>query len=87
MAVIVVGDIDPAEIERLITQHFSGLQPGGAPRTVYPIPDHADTRYVSVSDVEAQGSSVSVTHKGPLRRCARPATTAGLWCARCCIRC
>ncbi len=30
MAVIVVGDIDPAEIERLITQHFSSLQPGGA---------------------------------------------------------
>ena len=46
MAVMVVGDIDPAEIERLITQHFSSLQPGGAPRTVYPIPDHADTRYV-----------------------------------------
>jgi zinc protease len=67
MAVIVVGDVDPAEIERLITQHFSGLQPGGAPRTVYPIPDHAETRYVSVSDVEAQGSSVSVTLKGPLQ--------------------
>ena len=66
MAVVVVGDINPAEIEGLITQHFSGLQPGGAPRTVYPIPDHADTRYVAVSDVEAQGSSVSVTFKGPL---------------------
>ena len=66
MAVVVVGDINPAEIEGLIKQHFSGLQPGGAPRTVYPIPDHADTRYVAVSDVEAQGSSVSVTFKGPL---------------------
>jgi zinc protease len=66
MAVIVVGDIDPAEIERLITQHFSSLQAGGKPRTVYPIPDHTDTRYVSVSDVEAQGSSVSISHKGPL---------------------
>jgi zinc protease len=66
MAVIVVGDIDPAEIEGLIKQYFSGLQPGGSSRTVYPIPDHADTRYVSVSDVEAQGSSISVTHKGPL---------------------
>jgi zinc protease len=68
MAVIVVGDIDPAEIERLVRQHFSGLAAGGAPRTVYPIPDHSDTRYVSVSDVEAQGSSVSVTHKGPLQK-------------------
>src|SRR6185503_9238742 len=45
---------------------FSSLEPGGAPRTVYPIPEHQDTRYVSVSDVEAQGSSVSVTLKGPL---------------------
>ena len=66
MAVIVVGDIDPSEIEKLVTEHFSALQPGGAPRTVYPIPDHGDTRYVAVSDVEAQGSSVSVTMKGPL---------------------
>ena len=65
MAVIVVGDIDPAEIQTLITQHFSGLQPGGAPRTVYPIPEHADTRYVALSDKEAQGSAVSVTIKGP----------------------
>ena len=73
MAVVVVGDIDPAEIERLITQHFSSLQAGGAPRTVYPIPDHSDTRYASVSDVEAQGSSISVTHKGPLP----PLRTAG----------
>jgi zinc protease len=66
MAVIVVGDIDPAEIERLIRQHFSGLEAGGAPRTIYPIPEHPETRYVAVSDVEAQGSSVSVTFKGPL---------------------
>jgi len=66
MAVIVVGDINPSDIEGLIKEHFSSLQPGGAPRTVYPIPEHSDTRYVSVSDVEAQGSSVSITHKGPL---------------------
>jgi zinc protease len=66
MAVIVVGDIEPGEIEGLIKQYFSSLEPGGAPRTVYPIPEHQDTRYVSVSDVEAQGSSVSVTLKGPL---------------------
>jgi zinc protease len=66
MAVIVVGDIDPVVIEKQITENFSGLQPGGAPRTVYPIPEHADTRYVAVSDVEAQGSAVSVTMKGPV---------------------
>lgn len=66
MAVIVVGDVDPTEIERLIRQYFSGLTPGGPGRTVYPIPDHADTRYVVITDREAQGSSVSVTIKGPL---------------------
>jgi zinc protease len=66
MAVIVVGDIDPTEIEGQIREHFSSLQAGGAPRAVYPIPDHADTRFVAVSDVEAQGSSVSVTYKGPV---------------------
>jgi zinc protease len=66
MAVIVVGDIDPAEIERLVTRHFSSLEPGGVAHTVYPIPEHVDTRFLAVSDVEAQGSSVSITHKGPL---------------------
>jgi zinc protease len=73
MAVVVVGDIDPADIERLVRQHFGGLESGGAPKTVYPVPDHADTRLVAVSDVEAQGSSVSITHKGPLQ----PLRTAG----------
>ena len=88
MAVIVVGDIDPAEIQTLITQYFSGLQPGGAPRTVYPIPEHADTRYVALSDKEAQGSSVS-DHDTSARRRVEDGwpTIAGRWCARCCIRC
>jgi zinc protease len=66
MAVIVAGDIDPSEIERLIRQHFSTLQAGGKPQVVHPIPPHPETRVVSVSDVEAQGTSVSVTHKQPL---------------------
>ena len=34
---------------------------------MHPIPPHQDTRYVSVSDREAQGSSVTVYHKRPLR--------------------
>jgi len=67
MAVIVAGDIDPFETERLIGQHFSGLEPGGRPREVHAIPAHEETRYASLSDVEAQGSSVSVTIKQPLR--------------------
>ena len=66
MAVIVVGDLDPDEIERLIRQRF-GADAGGARRrgTAFPIPPHRDTRFVTVSDREAQGTSVSVIFKGP----------------------
>ncbi len=68
MAVIVVGDVDPADIERQIREHFSPFQAATAsPRTVYPIPTHQDTRYVFVSDREAQGSSVTLVFKRPLQ--------------------
>ena len=66
MAVIAVGDLDPDEIERLIRQKF-GAMPGtpGAQRKPFPIAPHRDTRYVVVSDREAQGTTVNVVYKGP----------------------
>jgi zinc protease len=67
MAVIAVGDLNPDEIERMIRQRFGPL-PGGrgaAPRRNFPIPPHRDTRFVTVSDREAQGTTVSVIYKGP----------------------
>ena len=66
MAVIAVGDLDPAAIESLIRQRF-GAMPGtkGATRRPAEIPPHRDTRFVTVSDREAQGTSVSVIMKGP----------------------
>jgi zinc protease len=68
MAVIVVGDIDPAAVEKLVQQHFGPLMaPGPSERAVYPIPTHQDTRFVTVSDPEAQGSSVTVLYKRPLQ--------------------
>jgi zinc protease len=68
MAVIVVGDIDPTAIEAQIQEHFGGLKArGNAERVTHPIPPHQETRYVSVSDREAQGSVVSVLIKRPLR--------------------
>ena len=68
MAVVVAGDIDAVEIEGLIAKHFGPLAAGPrAPRPPSPIPPHDDTRYVFVSDREAQGSSVTVLHKRPLR--------------------
>ena len=69
MAVIVVGDLDPAGAEALIRTHFGTLPARpSAPRTVYPVPAHADTRYVVVSDPEAQASSISIVHKRPIEK-------------------
>ena len=67
MAVIVVGDIEVAAAEALVRTNFSSM-PAQSPatRAVYEIPSHAETRYVSVSDKEAQSSSVTVMYKRPL---------------------
>jgi zinc protease len=68
MAVVAVGDLDPADIERQIREHFGSLKPRRTTvRQTYPIPTHQETRYVSVADREAQGSTVSVMIKRPLR--------------------
>ena len=66
MAVIAVGDFEPAAMEILIRAHFGGL-PSRPPadRTAYPVPPHQDTRLAVVSDPEAQGSSVSIMRKYP----------------------
>ena len=67
MAVIAVGDFDPADMEARIRAAFGGLPAAApAPRAVYPVPLYPDTRYVAVSDREAQGSSVTIVHKRPL---------------------
>src|SRR5262245_48911183 len=68
MAVIVVGDIEVAKAEALVREHFSGIPTRPpATRAVYEIPNHQDTRYVSLSDRELQASSVTIMHKHPLR--------------------
>lgn len=67
MGVVVVGDVDPAAMERLVREHFGPLRAAArAARPAYPIPTHQETRYASVSDPEAQGSSVTLIHKLPL---------------------
>jgi zinc protease len=67
MAVIVVGDIEVAAAEALVRKNFSSM-PSRPPaeRTVFDIPSHQETRYVSTSDKEAQSSSVTVMYKRPL---------------------
>jgi zinc protease len=66
MAVVAVGDIDPAAMETLVRRHFGALPAAPpAPRTLYPVPLDPEPRYVAVSDREAQGSSVTVVYKRP----------------------
>jgi len=67
MAVVVVGDIEPIATEALVRSQFLD-QPRGpdAARPVNPVPRHDDTRYVSLSDPEAQGSTVAIVQKRPL---------------------
>ena len=65
MAVVVVGDIDPAEAEGLLRAQFSAIPRHGTPvesvdRTV---PPHAGTLYSLVTDPEAQGWSVTLGFK------------------------
>jgi zinc protease len=68
MAFIVVGDIEPQEVEKQIRTHFGPLKAAASgPRPAAPIPAHPEVRYAIVMDREAQGSSISLYHKRPKR--------------------
>ena len=67
MAFIVVGDIDPQEVEAEIRKHFGSLKSAAGARQPAPVPAHQEIRYAIVMDREAQGSSISVYHKRPRR--------------------
>jgi zinc protease len=75
MAVIAVGDIDPAEIESLIVKEFGGLQKPAtaAPDRIYEVPLHDQLLSKVATDPEAQQSSVSIVRK---RRRAQDDTVA-----------
>ncbi len=69
MAVIAVGDFDPAVIETKIKQHFSKLK---APATVlkrpmYDVPANKEPLIAIASDKEATSSSVNLMYKLPAR--------------------
>jgi zinc protease len=65
MAVVAVGDFDPARIETLIKQNFSGIPAVRNPRvrTEATIPDNATPLVAIAKDKEAQGSSVELIFK------------------------
>lgn len=65
MAVVVVGDIEPAEAEKLIKTHFSRIANPGKEREriVYPVPAHNETLFALAADPEATGSDISIYWK------------------------
>ena len=67
MAVVAVGDIEPAQIEGLIRKEFSPLQKPStsAPDRIYEVPLHQETLVKVATDPEAQQSSVSILSKRP----------------------
>ena len=75
MAVVAVGDFDPAQIEQLIKTHFGDVpaKPNGRARTKYGVPDQDSTLVAIATDKEAEYTTASVYFKMPRRQ----STTVG----------
>lgn len=67
MAVVVVGDFNKTEVEKLVHQHFDGIAAvkNAKTRTRYDVPDYNDTLFSIVTDKEIPTTSVSILHKMP----------------------
>lgn len=76
MAVVVVGDIDVAEMEAMIKRHFAPPPEGEAmqeraavqpptERPRYPVPSHAEPRVTVFTDPEATGTSTFIVRTIP----------------------
>src|SRR3954467_14636774 len=63
MAVIAVGDFDPAVVEGMIRSHFAAIPAPPSPRRrpSYDVPDHPGTRYTIATDPEATSTTVNVS--------------------------
>jgi zinc protease len=70
MALVVVGDIDVAEMEEKIKERFGPLKnPENAPkRELYEIPDHKESLVSVVSDPEAQFTQIQMVYKQDLEK-------------------
>ncbi|MEM1041695.1 MAG: insulinase family protein [Bacteroidota bacterium] len=70
MAVVAVGDFDPADIEQTIRAAFGGLSnpPDPAPRPTFDLPLHDETRFAIAADPELTQTSVAVLTKEPSDR-------------------
>jgi zinc protease len=67
MAIVVVGDIDPAAMQKEIEARFGKLKNPAKPRPrpEIPVPMLDKTRAAVITDAEASSTSVSVVIKGP----------------------
>ena len=65
MALVVVGDIDPARAEALIKKYMSPIPAPINPRAreTFPTPNHKETLYSSFSDPELTRSTVQIAYK------------------------
>ncbi|UOK42756.1 MULTISPECIES: M16 family metallopeptidase [Flavobacterium] len=65
MSVIVVGDIDVAEMEKKIIDHFSNYQnpKNERPRKTFVVPNHKETFVAIESDKEASSAQVQLMYK------------------------
>ena len=75
MAIVAVGDFDPAQIEALIKSHLSDVpaKPNERPRPKYGVPDQDSTLVAIATDKEAEYTTTSVYFKMP----RRTSTTVG----------
>jgi zinc protease len=75
MALVVVGDIDPAALESRVRTQFGAVPAPSSPRQRqrFSVPAHPSTRVSIVADSEATATTVSVAYKRPWR----PVRTVG----------
>jgi len=66
-AVVVVGDVDVAQVEALIKQHFGGIAKAvnPKPRTKFGIPASKETNVAIVTDAEQPYNMVQIFYKQP----------------------
>ena len=67
MALVIVGDVEPAAMQKMLTGEFGGIaRPATpAPERSYPTPLHSDLLIKVATDPEAQQSSVALVRKRP----------------------
>jgi zinc protease len=69
IALVVVGDIDTSAIRNLIEKHFAAMpaRANPKPRTLVPVPDHAETYVTIATDREATTTFVSARWTLPVQ--------------------